>query len=102
MEHKDQPQLNSFPTIATKPSGVSLQLLQSIPEEEIWLAGQLSLHTRRAYKQDVSHFVHTMGIRSATQLRQINRAAIIAWQNSMKDRGVKPRTIRRRLSALSS
>ena len=32
----------------------------------------------------------------------MNRAAVIAWQNAMKERGAKPRTIRRRLSALSS
>lgn len=80
----------------------SLQFLQSVPEEELWLAGQLSPHTRRAYKQDVAHFVAGMGIRSAVELRQVNRAAVIAWQNLMKERGVKPRTIRRRLSALSS
>jgi integrase/recombinase XerD len=43
-----------------------------------------------------------MGIRSAEELRLVNRAAIVAWQNLMKDRGDKPRTIRRRLSALSS
>lgn len=82
--------------------GLSLQFLQSVPEEEVWLAGQLSPHTRRAYKRDVAHFVRTMGIRSAAELRQVNRAAVIAWQNLMKERGIKPRTIRRRLSALSS
>lgn len=81
---------------------LSLQFLQTVPEEEVWLAGQLSPHTRRAYKRDVAHFVHTMGIRSAGELRQVNRAAVIAWQNLMKERGTKPRTIRRRLSALSS
>jgi site-specific recombinase XerC len=32
----------------------------------------------------------------------VNRGAVIAWQNLMKERGAKPRTIRRRLSALSS
>jgi integrase/recombinase XerD len=92
-----------FPTTrAGAGKRLSLQLLQSVPEEEIWLAGQLSQHTRRAYKRDVTHFVRTMGIRSADQLRQVNRAAVIAWQNLMKERGTKPRTIRRRLSALSS
>lgn len=80
----------------------SLHLLQSVPEEEIWLAGQLSPHTRRAYKADVGHFVRTMGVRSAGELRQVGRAAIVAWQNLMKARGTKPRTLRRRLSALSS
>lgn len=81
---------------------LSLQILQFVPEEEVWLAGQLSPHTRRAYKRDVAHFVRTMGIRSADELRQVNRAAVVAWQNVMKERGAKPRTIRRRLSALSS
>ncbi|HEY7119031.1 MAG TPA: tyrosine-type recombinase/integrase [Tepidisphaeraceae bacterium] len=81
---------------------LSLQILQSVPEEEVWLAGQLSAHTRRAYKRDVAHFIRTMGVRSAAELRQVNRAAVVAWQNLMKERGAKPRTIRRRLSALSS
>jgi integrase/recombinase XerD len=82
--------------------GLSLRFLQSVPEEDLWLAGQLSPHTRRAYKRDVAHFVRTIGIRSADELRQVNRGAVIAWQNLMKERGSKPRTIRRRLSALSS
>jgi site-specific recombinase XerD len=81
---------------------LSLQFLRSVPEEEVWLAGQLSPHTRRAYKRDVSHFVATMGIRTVGELRQVGRAAIVAWQNHMKERGSKARTIRRRLSALSS
>src|SRR5438094_791097 len=82
--------------------GLSVHLLQAVPEEDIWLAGQLSPHTRRAYKRDVTHFVQSMNIRSAEELRQVNRAAVVAWQNLMKEKGVKPRTIRRRLSALSS
>jgi integrase/recombinase XerD len=81
---------------------VSLQILQSVPEEDVWLAGQLSPHTRRAYKRDVAHFVRTIGIRSADELRLVNRAAVVVWQNIMKERGTKPRTIRRRLSAVSS
>ena len=81
---------------------LSLQLLKSIPEEDVWLAGQLSPHTRRAYKADVQHFVRILRIRSAEELRQVGRAAVIHWQNRMKEMGTKPRTIRRRLSALSS
>ncbi|HVS70798.1 MAG TPA: tyrosine-type recombinase/integrase [Phycisphaerae bacterium] len=83
-------------------ASLSVHLLKSVPEEEIWLAGQLSPHTRRAYKQDVAHFIATMGIRSSEELRQVDRAAVVAWQNVMKERNEKPRTIRRRLSALSS
>jgi site-specific recombinase XerD len=98
--NRQKPQL---PTIVNpRDRQLSVHLLQSVPEEEIWLAGQLSPHTRRAYKRDVAHFVRTMHIQSAEELRQVNRAAVVAWQNLMKEQGVKPRTIRRRLSALSS
>lgn len=92
---------DSLPTLRAQ-SGVSIELLKSVPEEEVWLAGQLSEHTRRAYKRDVEHFIRTMSVRSADELRQVNRAAVVAWQNRMKERGAKPRTVRRRLSALSS
>ncbi len=86
----------------TSGQAISVALLQSVPEEDVWLAGQLSPHTRKAYKQDVAHFVRSMNIRSADELRRVGRAAVVAWQNTMQQGGVKPRTIRRRLSALSS
>jgi integrase/recombinase XerD len=92
----------NLPTPVIERSALSIHLLQSVPEEDVWLVGQLSPHTRRAYKQDVAHFVATMGIKSAEELRQVSRAAVVAWQNTMKDQQAKPRTIRRRLSALSS
>lgn len=90
------------PTDSGHNGGMSVHLLRMVPEEEVWLAGQLSLHTRRAYKLDVAHFVGTLNIRSADELRSVDRAAVIAWQNTMQRDGAKPRTIRRRLSALSS
>lgn len=89
-------------TLGDGSSHVSVQMLQFIPEEEVWLAGQLSPHTRRAYKQDVGHFLRVMNIRSPVDLRHVGRAAIVAWSNRMKEGGDSPRTIRRRLSALSS
>jgi integrase/recombinase XerD len=92
----------SLPTPVIERSALSVHLLQSVPEEDVWLAGQLSPHTRRAYKQDVAHFVATLGIKSADELRLVKRAAVVAWQNAMKDEQAKARTIRRRLSALSS
>ena len=101
--NRQEPQLPRVTSVTNpRDGGLSVHLLQSVPEEEIWLAGQLSPHTRRAYKRDVAHFVRTMSIQSAAELRQVNRAAVVAWQNLMKEGGVKPRTIRRRLSALSS
>jgi site-specific recombinase XerD len=92
----------SLPTTIVKQSSLSVHLLKAVPEEEIWLAGQRSPHTRRAYKQDVAHFVSAMGIGSADELRHGSRAAVIAWLNVMQDRGEKPRTVRRRVAALSS
>ncbi len=100
VNNKEKDQLPAIQAGAGK--WLSVEFLQSVPEEDIWLAGQLSPHTRRAYKRDVAHFVRTMGVRSAGELRQVSRAAVVHWQNTMKDAGTKPRTIRRRLSALSS
>lgn len=82
--------------------GLSVHLLQHVPEEEVWLAGQLSPHTRLAYKRDVAHFLRSLNIRSGDELRQVDRAAVVAWQTLMRQQGASPRTIRRRLSALSS
>jgi len=42
------------------------------------------------------------GIESREELRQTSRAAVIAWTRKMEDEEEKPRTICRRLSALSS
>jgi integrase/recombinase XerD len=103
MVHGKQELPNSnLPTPPIHRAELSVRLLQHVPEEDVWLAGQLSAHTRRAYKRDVSHFVATMDIGSAEELRQVNRAVVVAWLNRMKGENAKPRTIRRRLSALSS
>lgn len=87
---------------AASGGGLSLHLLEQVPEEDLWLAGQLSPQTREAYKKDVTHFIRSMNIRSKDDLRRVNRAAVIAWQNLMREQGAKARTIRRRLSSLSS
>jgi site-specific recombinase XerD len=99
---EEKTESNSHLPQKVEQENLSLQLLKSVPEEDVWLAGQLSPHTRRAYKADVQHFVLMLRIRSADELRQVSRAAVIHWQNRMKEAGTKPRTIRRRLSALSS
>jgi site-specific recombinase XerD len=97
----DPPSPNLPAELPPTPS-LTVHLLRAVPEEELWLAGQLSPHTRRAYRQDVADFVRSMNVRSAEELRHVGRAAVIAWQNQMRERGDMPRTIRRRLSALSS
>lgn len=81
----------------------SLDALAAIPEEEIWLASQKSARTRRAYKQDVAHFMRTLGITSSEQLRQVDHRAVIAWERIMREQeGAAASTVRRRLAALSS
>jgi integrase/recombinase XerD len=74
-----------------------------IPEEEIWLASQKSARTRRAYRQDVAHFMRRFGITTPEQLRQVDHRAVIAWEQMMREHeGAAPSTVCRRLAALSS
>ena len=80
-----------------------LDALAAIPEEEVWLASQKSARTRRAYRQDVAHFLRALGISSAAQLRQVDHRAVIAWERMLREEeGAAPSTVRRRLAALSS
>jgi hypothetical protein len=81
----------------------TIAALAEIPEEDIWLAKQKSKRTRRAYKQDVQHFMRTLDIRSYDELRQVDHRAVIAWERIMRDsEKAASSTIRRRLAALSS
>jgi len=90
------------PSIAVGPVS-AIQALAETPEEEIWLAKQKSKRTRRAYKQDVEHFMRTLCIRSYDDLRQVDHRAVIAWERIMRDsEKAASSTIRRRLAALSS
>jgi integrase/recombinase XerD len=79
------------------------ETLAGIPEEEIWLASQKSARTRRAYRQDVAHFMRTFGITTPEQLREVDHRAVIAWERIMREqKRVTPSTVRQRLPALSS
>src|SRR5882672_5968632 len=77
-------------------------LLKAIPEEDVWLAGFLSEHTRRTYRDAVADFIRRYGIKDRSDFRRVDRSAVVSWQRAMKAEGLKPRTIRVRLSALSS
>ena len=55
--------------------------LAEIPEEQIWLAKQKSLRTRRAYWLDVQHFIRTLGIVSIDELRQADHK--LRWTPSV-------------------
>ena len=96
---------NTLPVpIVTGGNRVStLDQLADIPEEEIWLQKQKSARTRRAYRQDVQHFMRTLAITAPEELRQADHKAVIAWERTMREtEHAAPSTIRRRLAALSS
>lgn len=110
-DSKPRPELGLTPprggTLAIAPD--LLDLLKAIPEEDVWLAGFMSEHTRRTYRDAVADFIRRYGIRDRADFRRIDRAAVVSWQRAMKaegkkpgSKGIKPASIRARLSALSS
>lgn len=91
------------PHVARPGQLASLETLAAIPEEEIWLASQKSARTRRAYRQDVGHFMRALGITTPEQLRQVDHRGVIVWERIMREEeGAAASTVRRRLAALSS
>src|ERR1039457_5429347 len=102
-EHEPAPPVPLPASIDSVSAVSTVASLADIPEEEIWLAKQKSERTRRAYKQDVQHFMRTLTIRSYEELRQVDHRAVIAWERIMRDsEKAASSTIRRRLAALSS
>ena len=82
---------------------LSVDQLATIPEEEIWLASRKSARTRRAYRNDVAHFMRTLNITSPDELRQVDHRAVMTWERLMREeQGSQASTVRRRLAALSS
>ena len=82
---------------------ISVDQLAGIPEEEIWLASRKSARTRRAYRNDVAHFMRTLNIRTPDELRRVDHRAVMAWERLMREeQGSQASTVRRRLAALSS
>ena len=85
------------------PATPTLDALAAIPDEHVWLASRKSPRTRRAYRHDVGHFMRTLGIRSADELRRVDHKAVLAWEAYMrKVEHAEASTVRRRLAALSS
>ena len=106
MAHRNPPDsgttslVESYPQL---PATTPLDALAAIPEEQVWLASRKSPQTRRAYRCDVDHFMRTLGIQSADELRRVNHKAVLAWETYMREfEQVEASTVRRRLAALSS
>ena len=77
-------------------------LLAQVPAEEVWLQSLRSERTRKAYRQDVRDFVAALDISTREELYAVTPAAVLAWRARLEARAVKPTTLRRKLSALSS
>src|SRR5438105_2949819 len=91
------------PSRQTAVQRISVEAVALIPEEEVWLASRKSARTRRAYRNDVAHFMKTFGIATPEELRKIDHRAVIAWERLMREeQGSQASTVRRRLAALSS
>jgi site-specific recombinase XerD len=83
-------------------SSAALAALRAIPEETLWVEGQNSPATRRAYRSDVAGFMRFVGITTPEELRLVSRASVLAWKRRLESAGSSPATIRRKLAALTS
>src|SRR5262249_17051776 len=106
MAKKQRPNQTIKTVVPSSQGGVariSVDQLAAIPEEEIWLASRKSARTRRAYRNDVAHFMRTLNIRTPDELRRVDHRAVMAWERLMREeQGREASTVRRRLAALSS
>ena len=76
--------------------------LSSVPPENEWFANIINKNTRRAYKKDVLELFKFLGLDSSDELRDVNRAHIIAWRRYLSDRELAAATIRRKLASVSA
>lgn len=76
--------------------------LADMPPEAEWFANIDNLHTRRAYRNDVSEFARFVGMAKIDELRLVARGHVLAWRDDLNRRGNSAPTIRRKLSALAS
>ena len=76
--------------------------LAQIPAESVWLANFVSPRTRETYLNAVREFISFQQITRPNDLRRIDQAHIIAWRDWLITNGASPRTVRSRLSAISS
>lgn len=93
--------------VSARPAGRFLtrpefQQLAAVPAEDEWFANIDNPRTRRAYRIDLQEFMDFAGIRSPAEMRQVNRAHVIAWRKDLELRQLAGSTIRRKLAALAS
>jgi site-specific recombinase XerD len=74
--------------------------LADVPPEVEWFANLENLNTRRAYQNDLRHFMRFTGIVRPAEFRLVTRAHVIAWRKELEKLSLSPASIRRKLSAL--
>jgi site-specific recombinase XerD len=82
-------------------SKIEFQRLAEVPPEAEWFANVTNENTRRAYREDVTLFMHFVGIERPEDFRTVARAHVIAWRKTLEKQKLAPATVRRKLSALS-
>ncbi len=78
------------------------QRLAAMPPREAWFAGIESEHNRRGYLRDVAEFMSFAGLSEPGGLRDAAPDRVEAWREALLARPLRPATVRRKLSALSS
>ena len=74
----------------------------AMPPREAWFAGIESGHNRRGYLRDVGEFMDHAGLREPEELRDASPERVEDWREALLARPLRPATVRRKLSALSS
>ena len=72
---------------------------------ELWVNRCDSVHTRRAYEQDVMAFIKHLNIawpNEAVGLLAVSVAQVLEWRDQLRQGQAAPKTINRRISSVSS
>ncbi|MGH9761903.1 MAG: tyrosine-type recombinase/integrase [Blastocatellia bacterium] len=72
---------------------------------EMWVTRRKSMHTQRAYREDVMSFVRFAGIawpEESIRLLSVSIRDVLAFRDEMLAKDLAPKTINRRISSLSS
>ena len=91
-------------SIAT--SGGTVELPEQAYAETFlsWLTKSSSTETRKAYARDIAHFFRFAGIdaKRLEQLTQVRPFDVAAWRDHLRDRGLVPASIGRKITVLRS
>ena len=66
-------------------SEILLEMGEYVLTDTVWFESRKSARTRRAYRTDVAHFMHTFNITSPAELRKIDHRAVYAWERQLRE-----------------